>query len=123
MVMNHLVNAISLARWLDQHQTFAGLNAPIDVEFFDAIEGAQVMPEVNNLPDLFEPGLRYMPARSAARSRTWSLRRSCTLVQGWRHALHKASLSGQVSRTISRDPSSCSWTVIWPSQNGETTWH
>jgi GR25 family glycosyltransferase involved in LPS biosynthesis len=57
--VNHPVKVISLARSLERRKTFSELNAHIDFEFFDAIEGAQIMPELNSSPDLFEPGLRY----------------------------------------------------------------
>lgn len=57
--MNHPVNVISLARSIERRATFSKLNAHIDFTFFDAIEGAQLMPEIDHSPDLFEPGLRY----------------------------------------------------------------
>jgi len=57
--VNHPVKVISLARSIERRKAFSELNAHIDFEFFDAIEGAQIMPEVNNSPDLFEFGLRY----------------------------------------------------------------
>lgn len=57
--MNHTVKVISLARSLDRRQTFSMLNAHIDFAYFDAIEGAQLLPEVDSSPDLFESGLRY----------------------------------------------------------------
>lgn len=57
--MNHPVKVISLARSLDRRRMFSELNAHIDFEFVDAVDGAQVMPEVDHSPDLFEAGLRY----------------------------------------------------------------
>lgn len=57
--MNRPIKVISLARSLERRKIFSELNAHIDFEFFDAIDGAQVMPEVDRSPDLFEPGLRY----------------------------------------------------------------
>lgn len=57
--MNHTVKVISLARSLDRRKSFSEANAHIDFEFFDAIEGTQIMAEVNDSPDLFESGLRY----------------------------------------------------------------
>ncbi len=57
--MNHSIKVISLARSLDRRDTFSRLNAHVDFAYFDAIEGAQLLPEVDSSPDLFEPGLRY----------------------------------------------------------------
>lgn len=57
--MNRPIKVISLSHSLERRKIFSELNAHIDFEFFDAIDGAQLMPEVDRSPDLFEPGLRY----------------------------------------------------------------
>lgn len=57
--MHHPIKVISLARSVERRKTFSELNAHLDFTFFDAIEGAQLMPDVNHSPDLFQPGLRY----------------------------------------------------------------
>ena len=57
--MNYPVKVISLASSLDRRMNFSNVNAHVDFEFFDAIEGAQIMPELGNSPDLFATGLMY----------------------------------------------------------------
>ena len=59
--MNPVVKVISLARSLDRRQSFSERNAHVAFEFADAIDGRTIMHEVDNAPDLFEPGLDYSP--------------------------------------------------------------
>lgn len=53
------IKVISLARSADRRAAFARANAHVDFAFSDAIDGASILHEVNNAPDLFEPNLPY----------------------------------------------------------------
>ena len=53
------VKVISLTRSVERRTQFAELNAHVDFEFFDAVEGSPVMSRLDSFPELFEPGLRY----------------------------------------------------------------
>jgi glycosyl transferase family 25 len=57
--MKPLIKVISLARSGDRRRAFSDANAHVDFAFVDAIDGASILHEVNNAPDLFEPGLPY----------------------------------------------------------------
>jgi GR25 family glycosyltransferase involved in LPS biosynthesis len=59
--MKNTVRVISLARSLERRAMFSANNPHIDFEFFDAVEGASVMGHLHALPELFEPGLGYLP--------------------------------------------------------------
>lgn len=53
------IKVISLARSTGRRQAFSAANGHVDFSFSDAIDGASILHEVNNAPDLFEPGLAY----------------------------------------------------------------
>ena len=59
--MTPSIRVISLARSTGRRQAFADANAHVDFTFFDAIEGAAILNDVNHAPDLFEPNLPYSP--------------------------------------------------------------
>jgi len=53
------IKVISLASSLDRRAAFAEHNAHVAYEFVDAVEGAAIKPQLDMLPELFEPGLPY----------------------------------------------------------------
>jgi glycosyl transferase family 25 len=59
--MQNTVRVISLARSLERRASFAAINSHIDYSFFDAVEGATIMPHIRQLPELFDGDIGYLP--------------------------------------------------------------
>lgn len=57
--MNPPIRVISLARSTARRDAFSQANGHVAFEFSDAVDGATIIDEVDNAPDLFEPGLAY----------------------------------------------------------------
>jgi len=57
--MKQDVRVVSLERSIERRATFAANNPELAFTFFDAVDGSQVVHQVANEPDLFEPGLPY----------------------------------------------------------------
>lgn len=53
------IKVISLPGSLERRAAFAANNGHVAYDFFDAVDGKQIQPQMARLPDLFAPGLEY----------------------------------------------------------------